>query len=74
MDNSQLTIADLTVLHSLLETACDRGTFKASEMRQVGEMYDKLSHFLKVVQEQAQQARAQAAANELPPDTPKGDF
>lgn len=46
MENSQLTIADLASLHSMIEAACSRGAFKASEMTQVGQVYDKLSNFL----------------------------
>lgn len=46
MENAQLTIADLASLRSLLEAACNRGTFKANEMSTVGVIYDKLSKFV----------------------------
>lgn len=52
--DTQLTIADLASLHSLLDAACTRGAFRAGEMRQVGEIYDKLSAFLQAAQAQAQ--------------------
>ena len=75
MDNSQLTIADLSAIHKMIETACERGTFKASEIRQVGEIYDKLSSFLSNVQSQF---KAQSAPSmnigELPPEPTQGDF
>ena len=46
MENTQLTIADMASLKSLLEAACNRGTFKANEMSTVGIIYDKLSKFV----------------------------
>ena len=53
MDNAQLTIADLASLQGILEAACSRGAFKASEMRQVGEVYEKLTNFLASLNEKA---------------------
>ena len=52
MDN-QLSITDLAVLKSIIEVASTRGAFQAGEMRQVGEIYDKLTSFLKTVVAQA---------------------
>jgi hypothetical protein len=46
MENTQLTIADLASMQALIEAACTRGAFRANEMRQVGELYDKLASFL----------------------------
>lgn len=62
--DTQLTIADLASLHSLLDAACTRGAFRAGEMRQVGEIYDKLSAFLQAAQAQAQ---AQQEADQAQP-------
>lgn len=59
MENTQLTIADLASLKSLLEAACNRGTFKANEMSTVGVIYDKLSKF---VEQQTAQLAAQQQA------------
>ena len=53
MEDSRLTITDLASVHSLLDAACSRGAFKASEMSQVGQLYDKLSAFLKALQDEA---------------------
>lgn len=60
MENVQLTIADLASLHSLIDAACTRGAFKASEMRAVGETYDKLSRFLETAKQQTQAQAEQA--------------
>lgn len=61
--DTQLTIADLASIHQLIDAACTRGAFRASEMRAVGETYDKLTRFLEAVKaqadEQAQQAQTQ---------------
>ena len=60
MENAQLTIADLASLHSLIDAACTRGAFKATEMSRVGEIYDKLSRFLDAASQQAQEQAEQA--------------
>lgn len=46
MENVQLTIADIASIRGLLEASCARGTWKASEMSKVGQLYDKLTDFL----------------------------
>lgn len=64
MENPQLTIADLASLHSVIEAACTRGAFKADEMTQVGQVYDKLTGFLQSIQAQSQAADEQASSGE----------
>ena len=46
MENSELTIADLASIKSLIEAVCARGAFKAGEMRTVGAIYEKISIFV----------------------------
>lgn len=55
-DNKQpeLTVQDLTSLKTIIDIASQRGTFKASEMSAVGQVYTKLETFLQAIQ--AQQA------------------
>ena len=53
MEN-QLSITDLAVLKNVIDVACSRGAFKAGEMKQVGEIYDKLTAFLNAVVAQAE--------------------
>jgi hypothetical protein len=53
MEN-QLSITDLAVLKNVIDVACSRGAFKAAEMKQVGEIYDKLTAFLEAVVAQAE--------------------
>ena len=62
MDNPQITVQDLAVIHRMLDTACSRGAFKGSEMTQVGGIYDRLGSFLNHIKEQA-------AAQESQPNT-----
>lgn len=64
MENVQLTIADLGSIHSIIDAACTRGAFKAAEMKQIGEVYDKLTAFLKQVQAQQEQEANQAPQGE----------
>jgi hypothetical protein len=66
MENTQLTIADLASIHSIIEAASQRGAFRANELTQVGAVYDKLSAFL-------QAAQAQVEAAEQPPAEPLGE-
>jgi hypothetical protein len=63
MENSQLTIADMASLKQLIEAACNRGAFRAPEMRSVGEIYDKLTRFLAAAQQQAQATQSQGDQN-----------
>jgi hypothetical protein len=62
MENTQITVADLNLLKNIIDLASTRGAFQAGEMRQIGEVYEKLVAFLEVVV-------AQAAAQEaVPPE------
>jgi len=60
MENPSLTIADLSALAGIIDLACTRGAFRANEVKDVGEMYDKLTIFLQAITAQAQ-ADAQAS-------------
>jgi hypothetical protein len=51
---TQLSITDLAVLKNVIDLACSRGAFRASEMKAVGEVYEKLSTFLDTVIKQAE--------------------
>ena len=64
MENPQLTIADLASLQGLIDAACSRGAFKANEMKNVGEVYEKLSAFLNAVKAQAEAEIAQQTQGE----------
>lgn len=58
MENTQLTLADLASIQSIIEAASTRGAFRANELAQVGAIYNKLSAFLTVAQAQADAAQA----------------
>ena len=53
MDNTQITIADLNTLKNIIDLASTRGAFRAAEMKEIGEVYNKLSSFLEAVMAQA---------------------
>jgi len=55
--NTNLTVQDLVGLKSCIEVACSRGAYRAEEMRSVGEVFDRISVFLKAIEEQAQQVQ-----------------
>jgi hypothetical protein len=50
-----LTITDLAVLKDIIDVASSRGAFRTSEMKAVGEAYEKLTQFLDSVIRQAEQ-------------------
>jgi hypothetical protein len=60
MDNSQLTITDLISVKNVIEAACNRGAFKAHEMKQVGELYEKLTGFIEATQAHVQSQQPQS--------------
>ena len=76
MENTQtqtetITVVDLDLLRNIVDLACARGAFRGSEVKQVGEIYEKLTRFLQAVIEQAQ---AQESANaDAEPSDPKGE-
>jgi hypothetical protein len=63
MENN-ITVADLNLLKNIIDLASTRGAFRAGEMKEIGEVYNKLSQFLEAVV-------AQAAAQET--DTAEAD-
>jgi hypothetical protein len=62
MQNTQLTIADLASLRSLLQAAYSRGAFRIEEASQVGTIFDRLARFL----DEQQQAAEQAISADMP--------
>ncbi len=68
MENN-ITVADLNLLKNIIDLASTRGAFRAAEMKQIGEVYDKLNAFLEAVVAQAQSQEATTADD----STPKGE-
>lgn len=58
MDDKNLSVTDLAVIKNIINLACTRGAFQASEMRTVGETYERLSEFLDTIVAQADAAAA----------------
>jgi hypothetical protein len=63
MENKEITIADLGLLKNIIDRASTRGAFRAAEMKEVGEVYDKLTAFLEAVVAQAKAQEETAASN-----------
>lgn len=61
MENAQqLTIADLASMHQLLEAAASRSAFKGiPELKAVSDLHNKLTQFLVVAQQAAQEQQEQ---------------
>jgi len=62
--DSSLTIADLQALASVIDVAVRRGAFGASEVTEVGAVFDKLNKFLTIIAQQkaAEEARVAEAS------------
>ena len=61
MENQSITVSDLDTLRNIINLACTRGAFQANEVKQVGELYEKLTTFLEAVVAQAQAQETQTA-------------
>lgn len=72
MENNQITVTDLITLRNIVDLACTRGAFRANEMTQVGETYDKLAKFLDEIIEQAQAQNQSESGAES--DQPQGEI
>jgi hypothetical protein len=70
MENN-ITIADLNLLKNIIDLASRRGAFQASEMKEIGEVYDKLNMFLEAVVAQA--AEQESANNQETPTAEAGE-
>lgn len=70
---NDLNIQDLAVMRSVIETATERGTFKAQELAAVGTLFNKLDMFLKAVEDQAKAAQESAEAAQEPADEGPGE-
>lgn len=54
MENQTITVTDLNLLKNIIDLASSRGAFRAAELKEVGEVYNKLAVFLEAVVAQAQ--------------------
>jgi len=63
MENKEITIADLNLLKDIVDLASTRGAFRAAEMKDVGEVYNKLANFLDAVVAQAKAQEESQASN-----------
>jgi hypothetical protein len=76
MENITLTINDLATLRNVIDLASTRGAFRAYELTEVGEVYNRLSQFVEAsVAAQAQQEpqTAEQSDTDRQTDSAKGD-
>jgi hypothetical protein len=45
-----LAVSDLVMLQSIVQVACERGAFRAEEISQIGQCYDRLVAWLAQMQ------------------------
>ena len=53
----------LNLLKDIVDLASTRGAFRAAEMKEIGEVYNKLTSFLEAVVAQAKAQEESAASN-----------
>ena len=58
--NENLTIADLQMIVNIIDTATQRGAFRANELKVVGSVYEKTTAFLESVSEAEKEAAPKA--------------
>ena len=63
MENKEITIADLNLLKDIVDLASTRGAFRAAEMKEIGDVYNKLTNFLDAVVAQAKAQEESQASN-----------
>jgi len=63
MENKEITVADLSLLKDIVDLASTRGAFRAAEMKEIGEVYEKLTNFLEAVVAQAKAQEESQAIN-----------
>lgn len=63
MENKEITIADLNLLKDIVDLASTRGAFRAAEMKEIGDVYNKLTNFLDAVVSQAKAQEESQASN-----------
>lgn len=51
-----MTVQDLFRIREIIDLSASRGTFKTNELKNVGEIYEKLDNFLNYVAQQAREA------------------
>jgi hypothetical protein len=61
MENQEITVADLNLIKNIIDLASSRGAFRAGELKEIGEVYNKLTAFLDAVIAQAQEQEASAS-------------
>ena len=64
---------ELAVLAQIVDLATQRGAFRANELTQVGEVYDKLNAFLTFIREQQAANAEKQAEGDAPVEDTKGE-
>ena len=72
MENLTLTITDLVTLRNIVDLASTRGAFRGNELREVGEVYDRLNQFVEA-SIAAAQAQQDSADNSAQPNPAQGE-
>ena len=53
IEQPQITVADIATLKQIVEVASSRGAFRAEELSQVGNVYDRVSAWVEFMTQEA---------------------
>jgi hypothetical protein len=67
MNDITLTINDLATLRNVIDLASTRGAFRASELKEVGEVYERLTQFVEASILAAQTQQESQAVDNIQP-------
>lgn len=72
-NNPELNINDLATIANIIDIACKRGAFGASEIKDVGLIYEKVQVFVQAAVAQANATQSDAAVNSQINTPPEGE-
>lgn len=61
-----MNVNDLATMANIIDICTQRGAFRGNELKQVGELFEKITAFVKDAQEKSEAASAAAAETDEP--------
>ena len=68
-----MNVNDLATMANIIDICTQRGAFRGNELKQVGELFDKITAFVKDAQEKAEAAEKAAEEGEVSATAPSGE-
>jgi hypothetical protein len=68
-----MNVNDLATMANIIDICTQRGAFRGNELKQVGELFEKITAFVKEAQEKADAAEAEKSTEAEPAVTGPGE-